>query len=122
MCKLEYRKVAYLTVIIFTQTLLKFQYFFGSGNYYIEFYITLPLSIFCNYTLCEDVLPFCDLIFYNLCLLFLGSPDEWLTENVATLLYLCGECITVKVLSSKAINGRMCELANLITSLSLVCI
>ena len=50
-----------------------------------------------------------------------GFPDEWLAENVANLLYLCGESIILKVLNSKAINGRMTELASIITSLSLVC-
>ena len=54
------------------------------------------------------------------CVIVLGLPDEWLAENVANLLYLCGEAITMKVLNSKAINGRMTELASCITSLSLV--
>ena len=49
-----------------------------------------------------------------------GCPDEWLSENVASLLFLCGEKLTVKVLSSKAINGRTAELANIVTSLCLV--
>ena len=55
------------------------------------------------------------------CIVHVGFPDEWLAENVANLLYLCGEAITMKVLNSKAINGRMTELASCITSLSLVC-
>ena len=49
-----------------------------------------------------------------------GSPEEWLSENVASLLFLCGDRITLKVLISKAINGRITELANIITSLCLV--
>ena len=64
----------------------------------------------------------CVKIFENCIFLFclLGFPDEWLAENVANLLYLCGESIILKVLNSKAINGRMTELASIITSLSLV--
>ena len=42
-------------------------------------------------------------------------------ENVGALLYLCGDDITVKVLMSKAINGRVLELAGVIVSLCVVC-
>jgi len=49
-----------------------------------------------------------------------GSPDEWLAENIANLLYLCGDTITLNVLNSKAINGRVTELASIITSMCLV--
>jgi len=42
-------------------------------------------------------------------------------ENVGALLYLCGDDITVKVLMSKAINGRVLELAGIIVSLCVVC-
>jgi len=42
-------------------------------------------------------------------------------ENVGALLYLCGDEITVKVLLSKAINGRVQELAGIIVSLCVVC-
>ena len=44
-----------------------------------------------------------------------------MAENVGALLYLCGEDITVKVLMSKAINGRVLELAGIIVSLCVVC-
>ena len=49
-----------------------------------------------------------------------GAPTEWLADNVAHLLYLCGEEIALPVLNSKAINGRISELANMITSLCTV--
>lgn len=42
-------------------------------------------------------------------------------ENVGALLYLCGDDITVKVLMSKAINGRVVEVAGIIVSLCVVC-
>jgi len=42
-------------------------------------------------------------------------------ENVGALLYLCGDEITVKVLVSKAINGRVLELAGIVVSLCVVC-
>ena len=67
---------------------------------------------------CTVVLKFFENCISLFCLL--GFPDEWLAENVANLLYLCGESIILKVLNSKAINGRMTELASIITSLSLV--
>jgi len=50
-----------------------------------------------------------------------GSPEEWMPENVGALLYLCGDEITVKVLMSKAINGRVLELAGVVVSLCVVC-
>ena len=50
----------------------------------------------------------------------LDYPEEWLPENTAHLLFLCGEAITQKVLNSKAVNGRIPELASLVTSLCLV--
>jgi len=43
-------------------------------------------------------------------------------ENVGALLYLCGDDITVKVLMSKAINGRVLELAGIVVSLCVVCV
>lgn len=49
-----------------------------------------------------------------------GSPDEWLAENMAHLLILCGDVITSKMLISKAINGRMLELSSLTTSFCVV--
>ncbi|ESO91551.1 hypothetical protein LOTGIDRAFT_76158, partial [Lottia gigantea] len=51
-----------------------------------------------------------------------GSPDEWLAENVANLLLLCGDKITAKLLISKAINGRIIELCSITTSFCLVCV
>ncbi|XP_071809657.1 F-box only protein 47-like isoform X1 [Asterias amurensis] len=49
-----------------------------------------------------------------------GCPDEWLIENIARLLILCGESITLKVLGSKAINGKMTDLGNTIVAFSVV--
>lgn len=49
-----------------------------------------------------------------------SCPEEWLAENVAHLLFLCGDTIVLKVLKSKAINARIQELASIITSLCLV--
>ena len=49
-----------------------------------------------------------------------GSPDEWLAENIAHLLILCGDVITSKMLISKAINGRMIELSSVTTSFCVV--
>ncbi|CAH1785920.1 unnamed protein product [Owenia fusiformis] len=51
-----------------------------------------------------------------------SSPDDWLAENVAHLLFQCGDQLTLKVMGSKAVNGRLAELASIITSLCLVCI
>lgn len=51
-----------------------------------------------------------------------GAPEEWMSENVGALLYLCGDDICVKVLLSKAINGRVLELAGVIVSLCVVCV
>ncbi|XP_014671836.1 PREDICTED: F-box only protein 47-like [Priapulus caudatus] len=45
---------------------------------------------------------------------------EWLAENLANLLLFCGTTITVKFMGSKAINGRMCELGNLVASFCVV--
>ena len=50
-----------------------------------------------------------------------GSPEEWMSENIGALLYLCGDDIAVKVLMSKAINGRVLELACIVVSLCVVC-
>ncbi|XP_077994326.1 F-box only protein 47-like [Glandiceps talaboti] len=47
-------------------------------------------------------------------------PDEWIPENTAALLMLCGEVICTKVMGSKAINGHFIELAQLIVSLTVV--
>ena len=44
-----------------------------------------------------------------------------MAENVAALLYLSGDEITAKVLMSKAINGRVLELAGVVVSLCVVC-
>ncbi|XP_022106325.1 F-box only protein 47-like [Acanthaster planci] len=49
-----------------------------------------------------------------------GCPDEWLIENTARLLILCGEPIVLKVLGSKAINGKMNELGSIIVAFSVV--
>ncbi|XP_076116337.1 F-box only protein 47-like isoform X1 [Mytilus galloprovincialis] len=51
-----------------------------------------------------------------------SSPDEWLAENVAHLLILCGDVITSKMLISKAINGRIMELSSITTSFCVVCV
>ena len=52
--------------------------------------------------------------------LIIGSPEEWLAENVAHLLILCGDVITTKMLVSKAINGRIIELSGITTSFCVV--
>eukprot|EP00058_Branchiostoma_floridae_P005551 XP_002591039.1 hypothetical protein BRAFLDRAFT_69408 [Branchiostoma floridae] len=49
-------------------------------------------------------------------------PETWTPENVARLLTLCGENICVKLLGSKAINGRLEELAEVIVHLAKVCV
>lgn len=49
-------------------------------------------------------------------------PDEWLAENIAHLLILCGDNITSRLLVSKAINGRIRELASITTSFCVVCV
>ncbi|KAK3101486.1 hypothetical protein FSP39_003958 [Pinctada imbricata] len=51
-----------------------------------------------------------------------SSPEEWLAENVAHLLILCGDTITTKMLASKAINGRIIELSGITTSFCVVCV
>ncbi|XP_064600799.1 F-box only protein 47-like [Liolophura sinensis] len=48
-------------------------------------------------------------------------PEEWLPENYANLMLLCGDTITTKTLISKAINGRVLELSSIIASLCGVC-
>lgn len=53
-------------------------------------------------------------------IVYAGTPEDWMTENVAGLLLACGECIATKMLVSKAINGRYVELASIIASLCLV--
>lgn len=54
------------------------------------------------------------------CSFIKGLPDDWLPENLAQLLTLCGDSITLKLIGSKAINGRMADIASIITSLCLV--
>ncbi|XP_045691656.1 F-box only protein 47 [Phyllostomus hastatus] len=48
-------------------------------------------------------------------------PREWLLENNARLLILCGNDICFTFMASKAVNGRATELARLIVFLALVC-
>ncbi|XP_053513059.1 F-box only protein 47 isoform X3 [Artibeus jamaicensis] len=48
-------------------------------------------------------------------------PREWLLENNARLLILCGNDICFTFMASKAVNGRTIELARLIVFLALVC-
>ncbi|XP_042331895.1 F-box only protein 47 [Sceloporus undulatus] len=48
-------------------------------------------------------------------------PREWLLENSARLLILCGNNICFTFMASKAVNGRAIELARLVVSLALVC-
>ncbi|XP_051792202.1 F-box only protein 47-like isoform X1 [Erpetoichthys calabaricus] len=48
-------------------------------------------------------------------------PNEWLLENQARLLLLCGNNICYTIMSSKAVNGRVNELANLMVFQALVC-
>ncbi|XP_053573466.1 F-box only protein 47 [Bombina bombina] len=48
-------------------------------------------------------------------------PREWLLENNARLLILCGNTICFTFMASKAVNGRTMELANIVVHLALVC-
>ncbi|XP_054849684.1 F-box only protein 47 [Eublepharis macularius] len=48
-------------------------------------------------------------------------PQEWLLENSARLLILCGNNICFTFMASKAVNGRAIELARLVVFLALVC-
>ncbi|XP_078234100.1 F-box only protein 47 isoform X1 [Pogona vitticeps] len=48
-------------------------------------------------------------------------PREWLLENSARLLILCGNNICFTFMASKAVNGRAVELARLTVFLALVC-
>ncbi|XP_019639798.1 PREDICTED: F-box only protein 47-like [Branchiostoma belcheri] len=45
-------------------------------------------------------------------------PESWTGENLARLLTLCGESVCVQLLGSKAINGRLDELAEIIVHLA----
>ncbi|KAI8512986.1 F-box only protein 47 [Branchiostoma belcheri] len=47
-------------------------------------------------------------------------PESWTGENLARLLTLCGESVCVQLLGSKAINGRLDELAEIIVHLAKV--
>ena len=49
-----------------------------------------------------------------------GVPGEWLSDNTASLLFLCGHDVALPVLLSKALNGRIAEVASLVTSLCTV--
>ncbi|GAB1608473.1 F-box only protein 47 isoform X1, partial [Argonauta hians] len=49
-------------------------------------------------------------------------PDQWLSENIANLMLLCGDGIASKMLISKAINGRIPELSELMSSFCTVCV
>lgn len=44
-------------------------------------------------------------------ILFSAFPNDWCLENVAKLLKLSGHSIAVEILGSKAVNGRIHELA-----------
>ncbi|KAJ7313734.1 hypothetical protein JRQ81_005383 [Phrynocephalus forsythii] len=48
-------------------------------------------------------------------------PREWLLENSVRLLILCGNNICFTFMASKAVNGRVVELARIIVFLALVC-
>ncbi|XP_036360960.1 F-box only protein 47-like [Octopus sinensis] len=49
-------------------------------------------------------------------------PDQWLSENIANLMLLCGDGIASRMLISKAINGRIPELSELMSSFCTVCV
>ncbi|XP_072046809.1 F-box only protein 47-like [Amphiura filiformis] len=49
-----------------------------------------------------------------------ACPDEWMTENIARLLIECADPICMRVLTSKAINGKMQELGNIIVAFAVV--
>ncbi|XP_010188638.1 PREDICTED: F-box only protein 47 [Mesitornis unicolor] len=48
-------------------------------------------------------------------------PREWLVENNARLLVLSGNNVCFTFMASKAVNGRVVELARLVAFLALVC-
>ncbi|XP_066563651.1 F-box only protein 47 [Amia ocellicauda] len=48
-------------------------------------------------------------------------PGEWLQENVARLLILCGNRTCFTFMASRALNGRVAEIARLLVFLILVC-
>ncbi|XP_014346019.1 F-box only protein 47 [Latimeria chalumnae] len=48
-------------------------------------------------------------------------PREWLLENNTRLLVLCGNQICFTFMASKAVNGRVIELAKQVVFLTLVC-
>ncbi|XP_041663671.1 F-box only protein 47-like [Cheilinus undulatus] len=48
-------------------------------------------------------------------------PQPWHGENVARVLVLCGSSLCYNVLASKAINGRLPEIARLLIYIILVC-
>lgn len=48
-------------------------------------------------------------------------PQEWLMENNARLLLLSGNSICFTFMASKAVNGRVVELARLMVFMALVC-
>ncbi|XP_075437666.1 LOW QUALITY PROTEIN: F-box only protein 47, partial [Ascaphus truei] len=48
-------------------------------------------------------------------------PREWLLENNARLLILSGNSVCFTFMASKAVNGRVAELARMVVFLALVC-
>ncbi|XP_034549131.1 F-box only protein 47-like [Notolabrus celidotus] len=48
-------------------------------------------------------------------------PRPWHVENVARLLVLCGSGLCYSVLASKAVNGRLLEISQLLVYIILVC-
>lgn len=52
---------------------------------------------------------------------FVATPNGWCLENVAQLLHKCGEEVTMKVLGSWAVNGRMDKLSVLCYYLANAC-
>ncbi|XP_056405116.1 F-box only protein 47 isoform X2 [Hyla sarda] len=48
-------------------------------------------------------------------------PHDWLIENSARLLILCGSNICFSYMASKAVNGRTADLARMVVYLALVC-
>lgn len=49
------------------------------------------------------------------------TPEEWLPENIAVLLLLCGDVIAAMFMGKKLINGKTLELANLVIYLATAC-
>lgn len=63
----------------------------------------------------------CVCVVFHFLLLWLSVlPQPWYLENMARLLILCGNNICYSVLASKAINGRLFDISQLLVFIILV--